>query len=108
MQRAEVGLGRELPAAGEEVRVLGPQLAVDVAVPAAVLLLSRALVLAVLVGDAVDLQAAPPLLERAQAEVPVLVAVDRGVEAAGVLPAAAPDQAELGAGDRAVQEDVGV
>src|SRR3954465_10970220 len=88
--------------------MLGAQLAVDVPIAAPVLLLAGALVLAVLVSDLRDLEAAPALLQRAQAEVPVLIAVDCGVEAAGVLPAPSPDQAELGAGDRAVQQDVGV
>ena len=76
--------------------MLGAQLAVDVAIAAAVLLVPRALVLAVLVRHPGDLQPAPALLERAQAEVPVLVAVDRRVEAPGVLPAAAPAPGRAG------------
>ena len=88
--------------------MLVPQLAIYMAVAAAVLLVARALVLAVLERHLGDLEPAPPLLQRAQGEVPVLVASDRGVEAAGVLPAAAPDQPELGPGDRAVQQDVRV
>src|SRR4051794_22895422 len=84
VQRPELGLLCELPAPGEQVGVLGPDLPVHPAVAAAMLLVAGALVLSVLVGDAVDLQTAPALLERAQAEVPVLVSVDRGIEAAGV------------------------
>src|SRR3954471_5887874 len=108
VQRAQICLGRKLAPTGKQLGVLRADLAIDVAVAAAVLLVSRALVLAVLVRDLRDLKPAPALLERAQAEVPVLIAVDGGIEAAGVLPAAAPDQTELCAGDRAVQQDVGV
>ena len=49
MERAEIGLACELAAAGEEIGVLRTQLPVDVAIAAAVLLVPRALVLAVLV-----------------------------------------------------------
>src|SRR5262249_36566462 len=108
VERPEVALRREFPAAREEAGVLGTQLAIDAAVAATVLLLSRALVLAVLMRHPVDLQAAPALLQRAQTEVPILVAVYGGIEATRVLPAPPPDQAQLGPGDRAVHEDVGV
>src|SRR3954453_21110822 len=49
VKRAEIRLGRELAAAREEIGVLRPELAVDVAVAAPVLLVPGALVLAVLV-----------------------------------------------------------